>query len=142
MGGSAGGFLVLNVMTKHPSAYSAGIARAPVTDLFHLSRHTHYFESHYDRMLVGSLPEDSDKYREYSPIFHAKSLKKPLMIVQGEKDLVVPKPQVDAFVQRARESGAHVSYLTYAEEGHGIERRKNLLDMYDKILEFIEKNAF
>ncbi len=141
MGGSAGGFLVLNVMTKYPRAYSAGIARAPVTDLFHLARHTHYFESHYDRMLVGDLPEDARKYREYSPIFHAEKLDRPLMIIQGEKDIVVPKEQVDEFVRKATKNGAYVSYLTYPLEGHGIERKENLIDMYTKISEFIEKHV-
>ena len=141
MGGSAGGFLVLNVMTKYPETYSAGIARAPVTDLFHLARHTHYFESHYNHMLVGKLPEDAEKYREYSPIFHAEELKRPLMIIQGEKDQVVPKTQVEEFVQKSRKNGVPVSYVTYANEGHGIERKANLLDMYNRIIEFIEKHV-
>ncbi len=140
MGASAGGFLVLNVLTKYPDVYTGGIALAPVTDLFHLSKATHYFESHYSEMLVGALPDAGEKYRENSPIFHAQKVKKPLLIFQGEDDPVVPIKQVDEFVNIAKQAGAPVFYKKYPGEKHGIKKFENKLNYYEEILDFLEKH--
>ena len=57
MGGSAGGFTVLNLLAQHPDLCAAGIDLFGVADLFDLDETTHRFEAHYLHSIVGPLPE-------------------------------------------------------------------------------------
>ena len=68
MGGSAGGFTVLNLLAHHPDLCAAGIDLFGVADLFDLNETTHRFEAHYLHSIVGPLPDAADAYRERSPL--------------------------------------------------------------------------
>ena len=63
MGGSAGGFTVLNVLAHHPDLCAAGVDLYGVADLLELDETTHRFEKHYLHSIVGPLPEAVDQYR-------------------------------------------------------------------------------
>ena len=58
MGGSAGGYTVLQSMIQQPDIFCAGVSLYGVTDLFGLLADTHKFEAHYPDGLVGVLPQD------------------------------------------------------------------------------------
>ena len=84
MGGSAGGFTVLNLLAHHPDLCAAGIDLFGVADLFDLDETTHRFEAHYLHSIVGPLPESADRYRDRSPINVADRITSPLLILQGD----------------------------------------------------------
>ncbi|HVL03590.1 MAG TPA: prolyl oligopeptidase family serine peptidase, partial [Acidimicrobiales bacterium] len=52
MGGSAGGFTVLNLLASSPECCAAGVDLYGVADLFELDERTHRFEAHYLHSLV------------------------------------------------------------------------------------------
>lgn len=118
-GGSAGGFTVLHVCARHPELVKAGVDLFGVTDLFHLLEVTHRFESRYLDRIVGTLPEDADRYRERSPVTHAAEIEVPLLVLQGDEDVAVPKSQADRLVESLRRNGVDVEYHVYEGEGHG-----------------------
>jgi dipeptidyl aminopeptidase/acylaminoacyl peptidase len=60
MGGSAGGFTVLNVLASHPDLCAAGVDLYGVADLFALAEVDHRYEAHYLHSLVGPLPEHAE----------------------------------------------------------------------------------
>jgi dipeptidyl aminopeptidase/acylaminoacyl peptidase len=93
MGGSAGGYTVLQALSQHAGFFRAGICLYGVTNLFTLASDTHKFEQHYLDSMVGPLPETSGRYRERSPIFQADRIRDPVAIFQGEEDRVVPVPR-------------------------------------------------
>src|SRR5258708_31114088 len=68
IGGSAGGFTVLNLLARHPDLCAAGVDLFGVADLFDLNETTHRFEAHYLHSVVGPLPQSADAYRERSPV--------------------------------------------------------------------------
>ncbi len=138
MGGSAGGYLVLNALIRYPDTFTCGIDLYGVTDLFHLAEHTHYFESRYTEMLVGPLPESADEYKARSPIFHADAIKSPLLVLQGAKDEVVPKEQSDEIVKTLEKKGRTVRYKVYENEGHGFKYKETIMDAYREILQFLQ----
>ena len=96
MGGSAGGYTVLLSMALHPDVFAAGVDLYGVADLFALSEDTHRFEAHYLDTIVGPLPETYARYRERSPVNLADKIARPLLILQGDKDEVVPLAWVSA----------------------------------------------
>jgi dipeptidyl aminopeptidase/acylaminoacyl peptidase len=95
MGGSAGGFTVLQALIEYPGFFKAGVCLYGVSNQFTLIAETHKFEARYSDSLLGTLPEAADAYRARSPIFNADKLQDPIIIFQGEEDRVVPKEQSD-----------------------------------------------
>ena len=74
-----------------------------------------------------------------SPLFHAKEIRKPLMVIQGENDARVIKPESDDIVEAVRKNGVPVEYLVFVDEGHGFTKKKNNMEANRKILEFLDK---
>jgi len=140
MGGSAGGYTVLETLAQHPGVFAAGVCMYGVTDLFALAEETHKFEAHYTDSLVGPLPEAAAAYRERSPARHAERIRDPLAIFQGEEDKVVPPSQAEALVAALRERGVPHTYRTFASEGHGWRQRETIVAFWDDVLAFLRSH--
>lgn len=134
MGGSAGGFTVLQTMIERPEVFAAGVSLYGVSNQFSLCADTHKFEERYTDSLIGQLPEAAARYRERSPEFRAREIRRPLAIFQGEDDEVVPKNQSEAIVAALRSTGTPHEYHVYAGEGHGW-RKAETIDAYLNSLE-------
>ncbi|MBE0411805.1 MAG: S9 family peptidase, partial [Anaerolineales bacterium] len=70
MGGSAGGFTVLQALVEHPGFFKAGVCLYGVSNQFTLVAETHKFEARYSDTLLGPLPDAAKIYHARSPIFH------------------------------------------------------------------------
>jgi dipeptidyl aminopeptidase/acylaminoacyl peptidase len=139
MGGSAGGFTVLQVMTQMPEAFTAGICLYGVANQFHLAAETHKFEAHYLDSLLGPLPQASRLYRERSPLYYADRIKRPLAIFQGEIDRVVPRQQSDLIVEALHRNGTPHVYHVYEGEGHGWRKRETIEHFYRTVEAFLRQ---
>ncbi len=139
MGGSSGGYTVLETLCRVPGVFKAGICLYGISNLFTLTADTHKFESRYLDGLVGKLPADSAVYRERSPIFHAHLLKDPVALFQGEEDTVVPRDQADAIVAALRRSGVPHEYHIYPGEGHGWRKQETIEHYYQTVLAFLRQ---
>ena len=135
-GGSAGGFTVLNVLTQYPDVYAAGASLYGVSDLFGLARSTWKLELHYTDTLTGKLPEDEQKYYDWSPIYHAENIRVPLAIFQGARDVVVPREQAEGMLNRL--SVPHIFRL-YDDEGHGFRKPENIRDYLLELHRFLQQ---
>ena len=141
MGGSAGGFTVLNLLARHPDLCAAGIDLFGVTDLFDLDETTHRFEKHYLHSVVGRLPETADRYRERSPVTVAERITSPLLILQGDADQVVPVAQSRAIAQRLTALGRPVELREYEGEGHGWLRPETVVDELERVESFLRRHV-
>ncbi|MCE9528193.1 MAG: S9 family peptidase [Planctomycetales bacterium] len=139
MGGSAGGFTVLQAMVDHPEAFTAGVCLYGVADQFHLASQTHKFESRYTDTLLGPLPEAAAIYRARSPVFHAAKISRPLAVYQGAIDRVVPQAQSDMIVEALKRNGTPHIYHVYEGEGHGWRKRETIEHYYKAVDEFLRK---
>jgi dipeptidyl aminopeptidase/acylaminoacyl peptidase len=141
MGGSAGGFTVLQSLVNEPEVFAAGISLYGISNLFTLAKDTHKFEAFYNDSLIGPLPGASKIYRERSPEFHATKITKPLAIFQGDKDLVVPKNQAEAIVTALGKTGTPFIYHLYEGEGHGFTKPETIKHLYTTIDGFLRENV-
>jgi dipeptidyl aminopeptidase/acylaminoacyl peptidase len=137
MGGSAGGFTVLQTMIDHPAVFKAGVCLFGVSDQFGLAAETHKFEARYTDSLLGPLPEAAAVYRARSPIFHADKIVRPLAVFQGEEDQVVPRRQSDTIVESLRRRNVPHEYHLYAGEGHGWRKRETIEAFYTALEGFL-----
>jgi dipeptidyl aminopeptidase/acylaminoacyl peptidase len=139
MGGSAGGFTVLQTMVRHPDAFAAGISMYGVANQFDLAADTHKFEARYLDTMLGPLPEAAAMYRERSPIFHAGNIHRPLAVFQGDIDKVVPRDQSDTIVEALRRNGTPHMYHVYEGEGHGWRKTETIVHFYEAVEGFLRK---
>jgi dipeptidyl aminopeptidase/acylaminoacyl peptidase len=137
MGGSAGGYTVLQALVHHPGFFKAGVCLYGISNLFTLAASTHKFEAHYLDSLIGPLPDTADRYRDRSPLFAAERIRDPIALFQGEIDQVVPKEQADAIVASLARRGVPYEYHVYAGEGHGWRKAETITQFYMSVEAFL-----
>ena len=135
-GGSAGGFTTLAALAREDTPFAAGADHFGVADLEALARETHKFESRYLDSLVGPYPQARDVYRQRSPIHHVDAFSRPLIVLQGSEDEVVPPDQSEMIVEALRAKGVPVAYLVFEGEQHGFRRAENIRRALDAELSF------
>ena len=138
MGGSAGGYTVLNALIHYPGLFKAGICRYGVSNLFNLD--THKFEERYTDSLVGPLPEAAERYHAWSPIYHADQIRDALAIFQGGNDRVVPPSHSEEIVTILRQRGVPHIYRLYPGEGHGFRKNETIVDYLQQVERFLVQN--
>ncbi len=143
MGGSAGGYTTLQSLVAKPGFYRAGVCAYGISNQFVLSLEPGdwKFESRYNDMLIGVLPDDADLFRERSPLFHADNIIDPVILFQGEDDEVVPKPQSDMIVAALRARGVTHEYHVYAGEGHGWRKAETIEHYFQTTLAFLRQHV-
>jgi dipeptidyl aminopeptidase/acylaminoacyl peptidase len=134
-GGSAGGFTTLLVMAVRDT-FAAGASYFGVSDIRGLVEITHKFESRYFDSLVGPWPQAADLYRERSPITHVDRMRRPLLVLQGLEDAVVPPAQAEVIVAALRERAVPYAYLAFEGEQHGFRRAENQIASLQAELSF------
>jgi dipeptidyl aminopeptidase/acylaminoacyl peptidase len=141
MGGSAGGYTVLQAMVEHPTFFRAGVCLYGIANLFTLAADSHKFEARYLDGLLGPLPGATAIYRARSPLFRANRIVRPLAVFQGEEDTVVPRAQSDAIVASLRQRGIEHEYHVYPGEGHGWRKRETIEAFYTALEAFLRRTV-
>ncbi len=139
MGGSAGGYTVLNALVQRPGLFKAGVCLYGVSNLFTLNLDTHKFEAHYNDLLVGILPEAAERFHAWSPVFHAERISDPLAIFQGSEDPVVPPSQSESIVELLKQNGVPHLYRLYEGEGHGFRKTETIADFLKQTERFLQQ---
>lgn len=125
-GGSAGGLTVLRALARH-DLFAAGMCSYGVSDLAQLQRITHKFEGGYLYGLTGSTPENcEDIFAARSPVNLADDINAPVILFQGEDDMVVPPPQSRSIAATLERRGLPVAYYEFPGEGHGFRQAETI----------------
>ncbi|WP_308259071.1 S9 family peptidase [Pseudonocardia sp. H11422] len=135
-GGSAGGYTTLAALAREDTPFTAGADHFGVADLEALAADTHKFESRYLDALVGDYPAQREVYVERSPIHHVDRLHRPLIVLQGSEDAIVPPNQSTKIVDALRARRVPVAYLLFDGEQHGFRRAENIRRALDAELSF------
>jgi len=87
---------------------------------------------------VTSLEKRMQIAKENSPINFVSSDDPPVLIIYGNKDIVVPMQQSESFIARLREAKVPCNYIIKDGGGHGWRNRdveeKNFIDWFDTYL--------
>jgi len=125
-GGSAGGFTTLSALAFHDT-FACGASLYGIGDLQTLAEDTHKFEARYLDRLVGPWPEARELYLARSPLHHLDGLQRPLILLQGAEDKVVPPEQSRRMHAALKAKGVPVAYLEFEGEQHGFRQLKNIV---------------
>jgi dipeptidyl aminopeptidase/acylaminoacyl peptidase len=136
-GSSAGGYVVLCALVFDPRAFAAGVSFFGVGDAEALARDTHKFESRYMDELIGPYPQRAELYRRRSPINFVDRLERPLLLLQGLDDEIVPPSQAETMVEALQRKRIPHAYLAFEGEGHGFRRGENIRRAIEAELYFV-----
>jgi dipeptidyl aminopeptidase/acylaminoacyl peptidase len=142
IGGSYGGFMTMAAMTFEPEEFKVGVNIYGVTNWIRTLRSIPAYWESTRKSLYKEMgdPYSKDSLRLYniSPLFHAKNIKNPVMVLQGANDPRVLQIESDEMVQEARDAGAYVEYVLFEDAGHGFIKKEQQIEGNEKILTFLE----
>jgi len=144
-GHSWGGYQTAFVVTQ-TNAFSAAIAGAPLTDMIAMynaiywnsgSANQPIFESSQGRFAGGPW-DNLEAYQRNSPVYHAKNVTTPLIILHNDKDGAVDWTQGIEYYNTLRRMGKQVVMLQYKGENHGLRKPENMKDYTVRMKEFFD----
>lgn len=138
-GGSYGGFMTLMAVGKTPDVWAAGVSMYGIINWFEMMKHEDAALQAYQRSLIGDPVADKAVYDADSPMTYIKQTKAPLLILQGENDIRVPRGQAAEVVATLKSVGATVDVHYYPEEGHGFAKRENQIDSLQRTIDWFDK---
>ncbi|MDO5727512.1 MAG: prolyl oligopeptidase family serine peptidase [Bowdeniella nasicola] len=126
-GGSAGGYAVLRALTTS-DVFAGGTSYYGVADLALLAGETHKFEARYLDGLIGRYPQEAERYAHRSPLGHLERINAPVLLLQGERDPIVPAHQARAVYEKLHALGKPVALRCYPDESHGFRAAEVIAD--------------
>lgn len=144
MGGSYGGYMVAAALAFTPDAFDCGIDIFGVTNwLRTLKSIPAWWEerrkSLYDELGDPTTPAGEKALREKSPLFYAKQIKKPLLVIQGKNDPRVLEAESREIVQAVSENGVPVQFVLFDDEGHGFRNKLNRIKAAMEYVRFLDR---
>ena len=127
-GGSYGGYMTLMAVGKTPDLWAAAVELYGIIDWYTMLQHEDPFLQEYEKSLLGDPVKDRAVYEAASPIKFLRQAKAPLLVLQGENDIRVPKEEAEQVVKILKEEGKTVDAHYYPQEGHGFAKRENQVD--------------
>ncbi|WP_439469007.1 prolyl oligopeptidase family serine peptidase [Blastomonas fulva] len=127
-GGSYGGFMTLMAIGRTPDEFAAAVQWFGIINWNTMYRDQDERLKAYQRGLLGTPDENPDVYKASSPLTYLNAAKAPLLTIQGENDIRVPRGQAQEVNDLLKAKGNIVETVFYPQEGHGFDRRENRLD--------------
>jgi dipeptidyl aminopeptidase/acylaminoacyl peptidase len=140
-GASFGGYSAMMTVVRAPDMFKCAIGEAGIYDLAMMYDKGDIKDRKSGRnYLEQAIGNDPAQLAANSPDKLAGKISVPVLLIHGEDDERSPFAQAKAM--RAALDAAHKPYewLTKSGEGHGFYKEKNLVDMYDHVQAFLEKN--
>jgi dienelactone hydrolase len=144
-GHSWGGYQTAFLVTQ-TDLFAAAVAGAPLTDMVSMYSLVYkntggwngaIFESSQGRF-KGGYWDNWEAYYRNSPIFFAKNVHTPLMILHNDKDGAVDFTQGLEYFNTLRRMGKSVIMLEYLGENHGLRKPSNQRDYTARMKEFFD----
>ncbi len=137
-GGSYGGYMTLMAIGKTPDVWAAAVEEYGIVDWYTMLQHEDPFLQEYEKSLLGDPEKDRAVYEAASPIKYLRDAKAPLLVLQGENDIRVPKEEAEQVVQIYKSAGKPVEAKYYPMEGHGFAKRENQVDALRRTVAWFE----
>ncbi|MGI8810917.1 MAG: S9 family peptidase [Pyrinomonadaceae bacterium] len=139
MGGSYGGYMTLAAITLYPDLWAAAVDTVGIANWESFLKNTSGYRRRQREVEYGMLDKDIDFLRSISPLSKVDKIKTPLFIIAGKNDPRVPYTEAEQMVGALKKRGAVVEYKLYDDEGHGIAKLKNRLELYPLVADFLDK---
>ena len=138
-GGSYGGYLTVCALARDPAyLFACGISKYGDANLLSSWAQCEKRLRLYTEVFLGHPAGNRNSYLRGSPMMEVQQIRKPLLILHGLLDTVVPPQASEELVELLKKEGKTFEYKTYADEPHGFLRRRNLRDVYERMERFVD----
>jgi dipeptidyl aminopeptidase/acylaminoacyl peptidase len=138
-GGSYGGYMTLMAIGKTPDLWAAAVEQYGIINWFTMLQHEDASLQQYQRSLIGDPVTDRKVYEDDSPITFIRQAKAPLLVLQGDNDIRVPKEEAVQITEILEKAGTVVSAHYYPNEGHGFAKRENQVDAIQRTVDWFDR---
>jgi dipeptidyl aminopeptidase/acylaminoacyl peptidase len=138
-GGSYGGYLTVCSLSRDPEyLFACGISKYGDSNLISSWAQCKRELRLYTEVFLGHPARNRQAYVDGSPILEVENVKKPVLILHGLLDDVVPPEASEEWVEALKARGKVFEYKTYANEPHGFLRRDDQMDAYGRVERFLD----
>ncbi|MBZ5563444.1 MAG: S9 family peptidase [Acidobacteriia bacterium] len=138
-GGSYGGYMTLMAIGKTPDVWAAAVEEYGIINWFTMLQHEDPLLQEYEKSLLGDPVKDRKVYEDASPIQYLPHAKAPLLVLQGDNDIRVPKEEAEQVVATLKAAGGIVEAHYYPNEGHGFSKRENQIDAIQRTIAWFDR---
>lgn len=138
-GGSYGGYMTLMAIGKTPEVWAAAVEEYGIINWMTMLQHEDPLLQQYEKSLLGDPVKDRRIYEQDSPITFIRQTRAPLLVLQGDNDIRVPKEEAEQVVEILKKEGRTVQAHYYPNEGHGFSKRENQVDAIERTIAWFDK---
>lgn len=139
-GASYSGFTCMLALTKHPDMWAAGVSIVGFFDWETEHENERGYLKKYDESKMGDPKKNPEIFKDRSPIHFLDRLQAPLLMTASSQDVRCPPTESRAVVAKLKKMGKEHVYHEYPDEGHWPRKRKNLMDLYMRSADFLDKH--
>lgn len=134
-GSSYGGYMVACCLARDPDTlFACGVSKFGDADLYSSWALCERETRLYTEMQIGHPTTNWQVYQAASPLLEMENVQKPILLLHGLLDDVVPPESSEIWAETLRRTGKTFEYKTYADEPHGFLKHETELD-YQRRLE-------
>ena len=138
MGWSYGGFMT-NWVIGQTQRFKAAVAGAGLSNMISMWG-TNDIPSTLDDYFSGTPWEETARYVKMSPLYYAKNITTPTLILHGEIDPRVPTSQGYEMYNTLKRRGVETTMVVYPRTQHGPQEPKFILDIMQRHLDWVSKH--
>ena len=138
-GGSYGGYMTICSLSRDPEyLYACGVSKYGDSNLVSSWALCEKRLRLYTEIFLGHPAVNTGFYTNGSPISDVSNVQKPVLVLHGLLDTVVPPESSEEWVEALKRHDKVFEYKTYEDEPHGFLRRENLYDVYERMEQFLD----
>ncbi|MFQ6091176.1 MAG: prolyl oligopeptidase family serine peptidase [bacterium] len=137
VGGSFGGYMV-NWIVGHTDRFDCAVSHAGLYNLISFYGATE--ELWFPEWDLGQTPwENPEGYSRWSPHRFAQNFKTPVLITHGQQDFRVPVEESMQLFTACQRQGVPTRFVYFPDEGHVIEKPRNVTLWWRQMYDWFEK---
>ncbi|PCK32758.1 alpha/beta hydrolase family protein [Pseudoalteromonas piscicida] len=137
-GASYGGYAALMAVIKHPETFKCAASFAGVTDLESIVSRARFFTN--KELVRDQFGQDMDKLAAQSPVNYAKQINRPILLIHGDDDKVVPVGHSRDMANELEDYDKAFKYIELEDGNHHLSYQEHRINTLTAFLEFFEQH--
>lgn len=140
-GASYGAYAAMMAVANEPDIYRCAIGYSGVYDLGIFQNQGDIDDTAWGRSYLRDVMQnDKEWIKTHSPTYLAAKIKAPVLLIHGGADRRTPPSHANAMRAALIKTGNTPGWIYKSDEGHGFFDEKNRMEVYQSILDFLDKN--